>query len=91
MPAEALGVGSGLIKTETVSLLEQLFPSVVTTTYVEAEVGLATGFGQEVQLRPVEGLQENVLLTVAFNEVLDPKQTDTSAPALTAGRGLITT
>jgi hypothetical protein len=53
------------------------------------EVGFAIGFAQVVQLNPVEGLHKNVPAPTAFSVVELPIQTDTSAPALMAGKGSV--
>ena len=54
-------------------------------------VGFATGFEIVVLLNPLEGDQTNVPLPVPFNVVLEPKQMETSGPALAVGKGLVET
>jgi len=83
----ALGTGNGFINTVTKSVFVQLFPSVSVKVYVVVDVGLATGLAQVVQLSPVEGLHEKFPPPVPFSVVEFPVQMETSAPALTAGRG----
>jgi hypothetical protein len=56
---------------------------------VVEEVGLAIGFAQVVQLNPVDGDHKKVPVPTAFNVVEFPIQTDTSAPALMAGKGKV--
>ena len=48
-------------------------------------VGFATGFEIVVLLSPVEGDQANVPLPVPFKVVFEPKQMETSGPALATG------
>jgi len=52
---------------------------------------VATGFGQVVQLNPVDGDHENVPLPVPFSVVLSPAQTETSVPAFAKGSGFTVT
>jgi hypothetical protein len=56
LPAEI--VGSGFTLTTTVSVLLQPLALVPVRIYVVVAAGLAVGFAQFVQERPVEGLQE---------------------------------
>jgi hypothetical protein len=49
--------------------------------------GLAVGFAQFVQERPVEGLQEYVLAPLAFSTTDPPAHTAVSDPASTLGSG----
>jgi len=52
-----------------------------------AVTGVATGFGQAVQLNPVAGAQENVPLPFPFIMTLSPEQTEISGPAFADGTG----
>ena len=51
-------------------------------------VGLATGFGQVIQLSAVDGAHEKLPLPVPFNVVFEPAHMEISGPALAVGRGL---
>ena len=88
----ALAEGSAGYVTEIKSVaVPQLL--VTSSVYVKEAAGVHTGFGQVVQLNPVDGDHENVPLPVPvpLKVVLSPAHTETSNPALAVGKAFIPT
>lgn len=78
--------GPQLTVTTTVSLLTQPLALVVVRTYVVVTVGVANGFGQVVQLSPVDGLHEYVPPPVPLRVTPPPEEhMVTSVPAFAFG------
>jgi hypothetical protein len=77
--------GSGLTLTVTVAGFEQPPASVTITVYVVVVVGLATGFGMFVALRPVAGLHAYARPPPALSVVLAPWQIVAFDPAVAIG------
>ncbi len=86
-----LTLGSGLTVTVTLAVFTQLLPSVPVTVYTVVVVGLAVGFAQLVQDKPVEGDHEYDVAPVAAKVVDEPLHIVLLASPLTLGSGLTVT
>ena len=82
-PTVIVGVGFTL---STMTSLDAPQEPVAVTEYVVVIVGLAIGFGQVVQLNPVDGDHKNVPLPLGTIVVLPPLQMVRSGPAFTEGK-----
>ena len=89
--APPLTVGCGFTFTITVSVFTQVLPSVPVTMYEVVVVGVAVGFAQLVQDKPVVGVHVYEVAPVACNASPKPIQTVSSLPAFTFGSGLTVT